>query len=190
MNFFDVIAPFYGVFFRRVHERHAEVILKALKPTPGQKFLDAGAGDGHLVRKADQLGVHAVGVDLSPAMLQQARKYYPNLQFIEADVVRLPFPADHFDAIALVDALHHFRQPVAALGELYRVLAPAGTLAILDFDRNFLGTRIMLFGERIFGERPQYFTPKELTEVLEALAFHDVKTSPLQRIEYLAVAKK
>jgi demethylmenaquinone methyltransferase/2-methoxy-6-polyprenyl-1,4-benzoquinol methylase len=69
------------------------------------------------------------------------------------------------------EALHHFDDIDAALGEVVRVLKAGGRLFIYDFDRGaFLG-KCVCFMERAFGEPANFYEPSVLKEELESHGF-------------------
>jgi len=81
-----------------------------------------------------------VGVDASTTMLERAaeeleRSELRNLALIRAGGEELPFRDDGFDAVCCFAALHLFAEPFAAIGELTRVLAPGGRIAIMTSVR-------------------------------------------------------
>jgi len=74
-----------------------------------------------------------VGIDIAPQVVRQARAGHPRLETREADVRRLPFPAEYFDVIISSSTLDHFRHREEiqdGLNELSRVLRPGGELMI------------------------------------------------------------
>jgi ubiquinone/menaquinone biosynthesis C-methylase UbiE len=83
----------------------------------------------------------AVGFDLSPGMIAQARELanasgLGNVEFREGDVSGpLPFEDEAFTAVVCTTAFHHFPRPQATLAELHRVLAPGGRVVIADGNR-------------------------------------------------------
>jgi ubiquinone/menaquinone biosynthesis C-methylase UbiE len=97
--------------------------------------LDVGTGTGvlvpHLLRAIGPAG-KVVAVDLSPEMLALARqKGFPgNVDFLQADVHRIPLPDAAFDRVICNAAFPHFADRARSLGEMIRVLRSGGTLAI------------------------------------------------------------
>ena len=85
-----------------------------------------GLGTGQVVRY--------VAADISPYMLQQARREAGRrgaqdaIEFVEADVTALQFADASFDLCVTYNGLHCLPDPRAALAELVRVLRPGGTL--------------------------------------------------------------
>lgn len=115
-----------------------EAKLLALLPRGrGGSFLDIGTGTGRLLQVMSPRVEHALGIDASRAMLALARariaeRRLANCSVRLADMYRLPFPDDRFDLVSLQMVLHHAADPEAALAEAARVLAPSGTLVVVD----------------------------------------------------------
>lgn len=118
----------------------ADIEAKLLGLLPREKigaFLDVGTGTGRLLEVLAPRVKHALGVDASKAMLALARariseKALANCAVRQADMYRLPFADGAFDLVALQMVLHHAADPEAALIEAARVLAPGGTLVVVD----------------------------------------------------------
>ncbi len=123
----------------RTAENSAGFLLPRL--APGRSLLDVGCGPGNITADlADRLGTGAVvGVDLSEEVIELAKGQYqnaghPNLAFEVANVYELDFSEGRFDVVYAHQVLQHLSQPVEALREMRRVLAPGGTLAVRDAD--------------------------------------------------------
>jgi SAM-dependent methyltransferase len=91
---------------------------------------DLGCGPGQVARYLHDHGALALGVDLSPGMLAQARRLNPGLSFHLGDMLALPVRDGAWGGIAAFYSLIHIPRPrmAAALTELRRVLAPGGWL--------------------------------------------------------------
>ncbi|SFS17992.1 phosphatidylethanolamine N-methyltransferase /phosphatidyl-N-methylethanolamine N-methyltransferase [Agrococcus baldri] len=76
------------------------------------------------------------GVDLSPGMLAVARARAAEIgrevELVEGDAERLPFPGASFDTVVCALALCSIPDPARAIGEMHRVLVPGGRLLLLD----------------------------------------------------------
>jgi len=100
-------------------------------PLDGRRLLDAGCGNGRRLANARAAGASvAVGVDLVPEMLAQARDE-PLLA--AADVRALPVASGAFDVVWCRLVLGHVADLDAAYAELGRCCAPGGILVVTDF---------------------------------------------------------
>jgi ubiquinone/menaquinone biosynthesis C-methylase UbiE len=104
---------------------------------PADTVLDVACGGGHVVCAFARVARHATGIDLTPAMLEQARKHQmaeglANVTWTLGDVAPLPFPDAHFTLAISRYAFHHFLDPLAVLREMRRVTAPGGKVMVVD----------------------------------------------------------
>ncbi len=104
---------------------------------PEDTVLDIACGPGLLVCAFARMVRHAVGIDLTPAMLEQARKTQQeqglqNVSWQLGDVTALPYPDAHFSIVSSRFAFHHFQEPLAPLREMKRVCKPKGRIVVAD----------------------------------------------------------
>ena len=104
---------------------------------PNDIVLDVACGPGLLACAFARVAQHATGVDMTPAMLEQARKTQQeqglkNLSWQPGDVYSLPFPAAQFSIVSSRFAFHHLQDPMAALKEMKRVCRPGGRIVVAD----------------------------------------------------------
>lgn len=92
--------------------------------------LDVGCGPGHVAAYLHARGVDVRGVDLSPAMVAQARALHPDVPFVVGDFAALDAADGAYAAVVAFYALIHVPRGglAAAFGELRRVLQPGGAL--------------------------------------------------------------
>jgi ubiquinone/menaquinone biosynthesis C-methylase UbiE len=118
--------------------------LAQLDPRADDRLLDVACGAGKLVRAAAPDVERAVGVDLSPGMIEEARwrtaaeapDAADRIEFVVGSSDQLPFADGEFTALVTTTALHHFPAPAASVREMARVLAPGGRLLIGDSVRD------------------------------------------------------
>ena len=130
----DALATSYHAFFAAVTALATDPLLDTVRLHPGTHLLDVATGPGALAAEAANRGARPVGIDLSPQMIELARRLYPGIDFREADVEHLPFPDDTFDAVVCAFGLGHFPRPEVAVAESVRTLLPGGRLAFSWWD--------------------------------------------------------
>lgn len=112
----------------------------AAQATPADK------ADEQAIEVAIEMAVEMVGVDLSDAMLEQARArtlHRVRGRFLRGRADEIPLPSRSVPAIVLANAFHLIRDPFAALAECRRVLTPGGQLVIVDWCRDFVPMRAL-----------------------------------------------
>src|SRR5262245_34194303 len=112
-----------------------ERLLNAVGAGPGTRLLDVATGPGYVAAAATRRGASVVAVDFSEAMLAEARRHHPEIDFRSGDAEALPFPESSFDAVVMSFGLLHLARPDQALAEAHRVLRPGGRLAFTVWDR-------------------------------------------------------
>lgn len=119
-------------------------ILRALDLKQGERVLDIGSGPGLLAYDmASTVGPEGrvCGVDISEPMLAMSRKRCAQQDWVEfdlADVCKLPYADNSFDAAVSTQVYEYVHDIAGALAELLRVLRPGGRTAVLDTDYDSL----------------------------------------------------
>ena len=110
------------------------VLIDIVNPKPGERILDVGCGTGRTIEKLISSGAEITGIDLSEEMLGIAKKKFPRISFINANIEDpLPFPDGSFHKIISSLTFQFIADIREPLGELYRVLKPRGMLVVTDF---------------------------------------------------------
>ena len=117
----------------RCERRYALAIRRELR------VLDVATGTGDLALALRAAGAaDVVGLDFSAAMLDRARRKEAiaasdrRISWVEGDAMSLPFADQSFDAVTVAFGIRNMPSYPAALGEMFRVLRPAGTLVCLE----------------------------------------------------------
>ena len=106
----------------------------------GERVLDLGSGAGtDSLVAAQMVGAegHVTGIDMTAPMLAKARAAaaemgVTNVEFVEGEAERLPFPDESFDVVISNGVIDLVPDKDAVFAELYRVLAPGGRMQIAD----------------------------------------------------------
>lgn len=119
------------------NQKALEFIVQSAEAGPDDTVLDVACGPGLLVCAFAQVVRHATGIDLTPAMLDQARKLQQehgltNVNWQQGDVASLPYPDAHFSIVSSRFVLHHLEDPIVVLKEMKRVCKPGGRVVIAD----------------------------------------------------------
>jgi ubiquinone/menaquinone biosynthesis C-methylase UbiE len=114
-----------------------ERIVRAARPQPSDTALDVACGPGTLACGVAKYVRHVTGIDLTPAMLDQARKTQAahgltNLSWDQGDVSALPYQSGQFDIVTCRFAFHHFPDALPVLREMRRVCRARGRVVVAD----------------------------------------------------------
>ena len=110
-------------------------ILEELEREPFSDLLDAGCGPAPMISLLAEKypDRHYTGLDLTPAMIEQAKKKnIPNAEFVVGDCENFPFEDNAFDAIICSNSFHHYPDPLAFFKSVKRCLRPGGRLVLRD----------------------------------------------------------
>ena len=120
---------------RQYHDGFASLTTQAIGPLlravdirSGMRLLDVATGPGYVAAAAAQHGASVVGVDFSSAMVAEASRRNPGIEFCEGDAEDLALPDASFDAVVMNFGLLHLGRPERALAEAHRVLRPGGKI--------------------------------------------------------------
>jgi ubiquinone/menaquinone biosynthesis C-methylase UbiE len=123
-----------------VHDFARRSILGALGLRHGDRLLEIGCGGGLLLRDALASGAAATGLDHSEEMVTLARERAPGAEVVLGGAEELPFSNASFTAVAMSVVFFFLADPLAALGEARRVLAPGGRIAVYTTSPRLRGT--------------------------------------------------
>jgi SAM-dependent methyltransferase len=101
---------------------------------PALDVLEVGCGTGHWLGILRARGHHVSGLDFSAQMLAQAQTSLPGAGLIRGRAEHLPFPAESFDRLFCINAIHHFEDKPGFLREARRILRPGGKVLSVGID--------------------------------------------------------
>lgn len=161
-------------------------LLEATRATRVDTSLDVACGTGTLACHFAGSVLQATGVDVTPAMLDQARELQQklglkNIAWQIADVNLLPFADSSFSIVTCRYALHHFERPTEVLHEMVRVCASGGRVAIADLAVSEDTDRAANFNELERIHDPTHLRALSLSEHLDLFARAGLPPPEVQR---------
>ena len=204
-TFWSTVAPFYNADpsnVPRLQSAEYKAWIRAIErllPTPPADVLDIGTGTGFVALIASQLGHRAIGLDLSAAMLAEARTEADRrglkVSFQIGDAVAPPLEEASLDTIICRHFLWTLRQPEVALANWLRLLRPKGRVVVIDgfwFAQSRPEEGFDLF-ERHYTDRTREALPamgwkrvEPAAELLRSAGFSEVTVSDLAEVHVLA----
>lgn len=105
---------------------------ESVRATGGGPVADVGCGPGHVTAYLHGLGVDAFGIDLSPGMVDVARREHPGLRFEVGSMTDLDLPAASVAGLLSWWSLIHVPddEVPTVLGHFHRILRPGGPLQV------------------------------------------------------------
>ncbi len=146
---------------------------KISKDTP--RILDVGCGDGRDSETLASFGAQVTGIDISTGLIKVAKKLHPEIEFINGNFIKLPFPNETFDGVWAHASLVHletFDDVRNAVREFKRVLKAHGWVYIyvkeqLGSNKTEIVSDKLSNHDRFF----RYYKSEELTGLLEETGF-------------------
>jgi len=204
---YDLLNHLLSLQLDRVWRARTARILRPILNRPDARILDLCCGTGDLAFALEREAQGRVyGADFAHTMLVRAKKKSAafsgqggvrrTVPFVESDALRLPFAPASFDLITTAFGFRNLANYQAGLEEIWRVLKPAGTAAILEFTEPKPGWFGELYhwyfravlprlGGLISGDRAAYsylpssvarfLQPEELRSLMEESGFGQVQ---------------
>ena len=165
-------APFYDFIFGSWVNHGRKKAVEKVEQTPGSRILELGVGTGYSIPLYNR-DVHVTGIDISPEMLNVARKRfpaekYPQVEgFLEMDAQALEFPDNSFDAVIAMYVASVVPDPMKMMQEMSRVCVPGGTVLVLNHfasSKGFLRSIEKFFSpfSKRLGFQPDFSLPQFL----------------------------
>ncbi len=184
------VARIYDRLFEPLNSGLRSLGLKMFPPREGMRVLDVGCGTGVHLEHYQKAGCDVYGIDLSPSMLQVARKRLgesANLHMGNAS--KMPYSDKSFDLIIMSEVLHEMPRTVRStvLEESKRTLKEDGRILLIDFHpgpiRPFRGWKYksiitlaeIMAGRRHFKNYRDFMAHKGLPGLISSHGFFIVK---------------
>ena len=119
------------------NESALRMVIEAAEADHDDTVLDLACGGGLVVCAFASHVRHATGIDMTPAMLDQARKLamekgVTNVSWDLGGATALPYADASFSIVTARFSFHHFPEPRRVIGEMVRVCAPGGRVVVID----------------------------------------------------------
>jgi SAM-dependent methyltransferase len=133
----DGATAYEEIFVPALFQQWPRHVIAAARVESGHRALDVACGTGVLTRELPAIVGETpppIGLDISPGMLEVARRLNPGIEWRHGDACALPFEDARFDRVLCQYGLMFFPDSVKALVEMSRVLAAGGRLAVAVWD--------------------------------------------------------
>ena len=174
------------------YKAHADFIFESLSLKPGNTVLDVGCGTGYLLRRIGRAypEVSGIGIDLSPKMIEAARKKaaeenLTNLMFVHADwerpteKVQMLLKAHPVSHAICANAFHYFADTQKALASMESALVPGGELVL--FERAKEGSWLTdiwgLVHRFLIKDNVRFYDTPSVLQMLKRVGFLDAKVN-------------
>lgn len=129
---YDTVATSYAELVRDGADGEPESFDLLAKLADDRPVLDVGCGPGRTTGVLAARGLQVTGIDLSPGMIEVARRDHPELDFRVGSMTGLDLPDGEFGGVVSWWSIIHLPRDVVpqAIAEFYRVLAPGGVLLL------------------------------------------------------------
>jgi ubiquinone/menaquinone biosynthesis C-methylase UbiE len=156
-------------------EQALALLIEASGAGPDDTVLDVACGGGNVVCAFAAVVRHATGLDVTPAMIDQARglqraKALDNVSWYLGDVLPLPFPDGAFSIVTSRFAFHHFLDPRVVLAEMRRVCGPGGRVVVADADASADPAKAAAFNQMERLRDPSHVRAMPRAELTELFA--------------------
>ena len=191
-NSYDTVAKEYAEKFYGEHEKKPqdrEVLRRFARQMMGRKPVwDFGCGPGQTTQFLVDLGVDISGLDLSSALLEQARTLHPGIPFRKGNMLDLDFENQSIAGVVAFYAIVHLSEPQVkrAFHEVFRVLQPEG-MFLLAYHIGEDPIRVEQFLGKAFDLDFMFFNTDFISRCLEESGFENVETierEPYPEVEY------
>ena len=149
-DFHDAVGDSYDDWSGGIRRRVAARVVELAHPAKGERVLDIGCGTGTVTELLVERGAEVVGLDISPRLLDLARRRTAGrAHLMQSPAEALVFADGTFEAVTMGDCLVYLRDPRGGLREGRRVLREGGRFALSTARRALATPAQELFFDRL-----------------------------------------
>ncbi|GAA3160903.1 class I SAM-dependent methyltransferase [Nonomuraea salmonea] len=176
---YDTVAESYAAYVRdAIPERPylrlpLELFAESVRAVGGGPVADVGCGSGHVTAHLDRLGVAAYGLDLSPAMIDLARREHPGLRFEAGSMTEFDAEPGSLGGVIAWQSLIHLPddEVPGVLARFHRALRPGAPLHLLFHMGGDVRLKTRGYGGHPMKVRVHRRDPGQVTGWLRAAGF-------------------
>lgn len=168
---------FYGEKFRKKMRRARRRAKLIKKIAPGNTVLDVGCNLGFMVEACRELGMNSTGIEVSSLVVDQAKKYFPESEFICGFLEEHKFNGKKFDAIYSSEVIEHVTNVNEFMEHISKRLNSGGIVYLTTPELRKYKDKSKENGWRDLHapNHRQYFSKGNMTLFLEKHGFKSIK---------------
>lgn len=166
MKRFDKVYKHYNKFIDLFNLNKMGEIKDVLKLQGDETVLDIGGGTGRLADYISEDCRLVYVLDESEGMLSEVETN-AKVVTVLGNALDTNFDNNSIDIVILSDVLHHIKEQVLLIDEIYRILGNNGKLVILDFEKSHMKIMILRIFEYILFGKLYFRTSKEVNDLIK-----------------------
>lgn len=167
--FFDVWYCCFDNILKKFHLNDVEDLFQmfANEIDEPSSIADIGGGTGIFAQRLLEEGHDVTIIDPSRGMTGVAVKKDPRIAVMNKFAENTGCTAESFDAVCLIDSMHHFRNINSSIFEAVRILKPQGLIFIKEFNPQSFKTKLLWLLEVLWLEKGKFLMPDDLFNLLD-----------------------
>ena len=175
----------------RLDYGHVLAEIETLRP---ESLIDIGCGPGGFLRAVQKRfpEIQLNALDLSEEMAGETQERLGRSAVVTVgDAEHMPLEGGQYNVVTCNMSIHHYPHPQDAVNEMYRILAPGGTLLLNDMD---CAASIRALANWVFPRLPggdvKMYTRREITEMIQNAGFERWYYRKISPFSFLCTARK
>jgi len=144
-------------------------LIPTIGPLKAKKVLDLGCGTGRLIERLRGAG-ELIGADISEEMLNLARRKYPDVKFVQTDILSTQFADEEFDVVVSAFVIVHLKDLRKAFNEVNRILKKDGIFVLTNINQR-KAPKLQIDSKNKIVIKSFYHMPEHVNEALEDCFF-------------------